>query len=60
MTDPDSLHYERANGISRYRSVKDLLSDEDRSDWLDWFEQALTDEITYAAETHNAIYKGGA
>lgn len=54
LTDPDSLHYERANGLSHYRSVKDLLSPEDKSGWLEWFETALALEIQYAVDNRNS------
>lgn len=53
LTDPDSLHYERANMLSHYASIKDVLSPEDKDSWLDSFETALSAEIQYAADNRN-------
>lgn len=53
MKDPDSLHYARVNSLVRYEQIKDILSVEDKLDWLDYFSGALGDEIQYAADRVN-------
>lgn len=49
MNDPDSLHYERANGLARFRQVQDELRHDEIGEWMDWLADALEEEICYAS-----------
>lgn len=53
LTDPDSFHYLRANTLATYRSIENILEPLEKLVWLDWFADALDEEIRYAADNQN-------